>query len=117
MRIKFILLQKDGLVQPAFKFAFWTFIVELALSIFVFSSIAGSVRFDGFINQSNALAMLVILYFFLRVGFIHFALGIILRIVEWAFDIKQKGALYILVLIYAYLYLAILYPQNFDEFP
>lgn len=118
MKFFFRFFVKDELGwQSSFLFALSMFLLETLMAIFVFAEISSTVRFRGFFAVENLLALGIILFFFIRVLVLYITLGFLLRLLEWIFHITWRKTFYALVITYAYLLIAIRYPQNFDDLP
>lgn len=111
----FFIKNEKGYVA-SFRFSLWTFAFESLVTLYTFYLISSKVRFRGVISLENSLVVAIILFFLLRVFALHFFLGGILRLLEEVFSVRRRKVLYGMVLLYAYLFIAIKYPQNFDEF-
>lgn len=111
----FFIRNEQGYV-PSFCFAVATFAFESLITLYTFYLISSKVRFRGVISLENSLVVLIILAFLFRVFILHFVLGMVLRVYEEIFSVRYQKMFYGFVLFYAYLFIAIKYPQNFDEF-
>lgn len=120
-QLKSFFIKNDSGYQASFRFAICTFLIEFVSFLYTFHLISSNTRFKGILSLDNLLIIFVIVYFVFRVFLLHIALGFILRIVESIFRIDAlkfgRAILYSLLVFYAYLYIAIKYPQNFDELP
>ena len=109
-------IKDEKAYQASFRFSVLSFAFETLITFYTFYLISSKVRFRGVISFDNTLVVLVILFFFFRVFILHVLLGMILRLAEVTFAVRRQKLFYGLVLIYAYLFLAVKYPQNYDEF-
>ncbi len=117
MNFKSFIFDKPGKIAKAYKFAFLTFAIELALAMYLLLNISIKSRFTGFLSLENWLVILTIISFYFRVLGLHLILGTVIRIFEIQYSVKLKTLLYFLVFLYAYLFIAVKFPQIFDEFP
>lgn len=109
-------IKNDQGFQSSLKFSFWTFAFEMLWTCYALYLISTKVRFRGVFSYENSIVLLITIYFFARVFLTHISLGFILRVLEEVFAVRWKKTFYALTVIYAYLFIATKYPQNFDEF-
>lgn len=72
-------------------------------------------RFEGLLGLKNVVVTGFVIFFFIRVYALHLVFGFTLRLIEYSFSIKRRWFFYILTSLYGFLFLALKYPQIFDE--
>ncbi len=117
MKIKSFIFEENGKIATALKFSVLTFTLELVFSAFLLLNISIVSRFTGLLNAETWPVVLIVFFFYLRVLGLHLVLGIVVRFFDFQFSVKHKKSLCFLVFIYSNLFIAVKYPQIFDEFP
>lgn len=116
-KIRRFLLSDSGSIEDAFKFSLITFIVEMFISAYICFSVLAYTRGGNLISANNLVVFSTGAFFFFRVFLIHLLFGCILRGLELVFSVRRRGLQYFLWLSYACLFIAVKYPQVYDEMP
>lgn len=103
-------------IKRIFLIAISTFTFEVLATLYIVSSVNSQVRFKGFLSVEHIGLVYIVLFFFVRVFAVHLVLGAILTYIAFVFSIKRRWIFYFLLFSYAYLRMALIYPQIFDEF-
>ncbi len=110
-------LKADGSFESAFKFSAITFIVEMIFSAYICFSVLTTTRVGSLTSSNNIEIIYPVAFFFFRVFLIHVSFGCLLRTFEVIFFVKHRKTQYFLWLTYGCLFIAIKYPQVYDEMP
>lgn len=114
---KAISVAKSGFILYGVRFSFAVYIIEFILMILLFMKVQEHSRFQGVFSFENFLLALLALDFLFRALLIHLIFGFILEFLLYAGKVRFRFLYCLTFVLTAYLFLAIKYPQVYDEFP